>query len=132
MIIPVISGYTASILAVLTVVLMMTVGNARRTTGINLGDGGNEDLLLKIRRHGNLIESAPLFLILLGLLEAVGGPTDAVIGLAIVYVVARLAHAYSLSGKDKPMAARAIGALGTVIGLLGTAGTLAWQLSALG
>ncbi|MBL4836867.1 MAG: MAPEG family protein [Kordiimonadaceae bacterium] len=132
MIIPIISGYTAAILAVLTVVLMMTVGKARQTAGITLGDGGSEELLFKIRRHGNLIESAPLFLILLGFLESAGGPTNAVTGLAIVYVVARLVHAYALSGKDKPMPARAVGALGTVIGLLGTAGTLAWQLSTLG
>ena len=131
MIIPIISGYAAAILAALTVVLMVGAGNARRATGISPGDGGNEELLRKIRRHGNLIESAPLVVILLGFLESTGGPTYAVIGLATVYVLARLSHAYALSGPDTPAAARGIGALGTLIGLLGTSGTLVWHLSTL-
>ena len=129
MTLPLISGYTAAILGLLQIVLMMPVGLARRTIEVSVGDGGNDALLLKIRRHGNLTENAPIFLILLGYLEVTGGPQMAVIGLAAVFTLARFSHAIALSGPNTPAAARAFGAMGTMIGILGTAGTLAWHLS---
>lgn len=131
MTLPIISGYAAAMIGLLQIGLMVTVGNARREVDISLGDGGNEALLMKIRRHGNLTENAPLFLILLGYLEVSGGPTLAVLSLASIFIVARLSHAYALSGPGKPTAARAIGALGTVLGIFGTSGTLVWHLSTL-
>lgn len=129
MTLPLISGYTAALLGTMQIILMMKVGFARRTAQVPFGDAGDGDLLRKIRRHGNLAENAPIFLILLGFLEIIGGPQSAVLGLAIVFVVARLSHSYALSGPDKPVAARAMGAMGTLIGVIGTAGTLVWQLS---
>ena len=129
MTIPIITAYTAVILAVVQVALMMTVGLTRNAVGIPLGDGGNEALLYKMRRHGNLIENAPIFLILLGLYEATGGLSNVVVGLSILFVGARLAHAFALSGPGKPVAARGVGAMGTVGGILGAAGVLAWQMS---
>jgi len=125
---PLISGYTAVLLAMLQVTLMIKVGNARRASNIPLGDGGKPDLLMKIRRHANLAENAPLFLILLGFLESMNGPKMAVITLASVFLVARLSHAYALSGPDKPLAARAVGAFGTVFGVAGGATALLWHL----
>ncbi|PCI51815.1 MAG: glutathione S-transferase [Alphaproteobacteria bacterium] len=126
---PLISGYTAALLGTMQVALMMTVGFARRTAEVSLGDGGNDVLHHKIRRHGNLAENAPIFLILLGLLEITGGQQNIVLGLAVVFVMARLSHAYALSGPGKPVVARAMGAMGTLIGVAGTAGALVWQLS---
>ena len=127
---PYISAYAAAFIGVFQIMLMMTVGFARRTTEISLGDGGNEALLLKIRRHGNLTENAPMFLILLGLLEVTGGPQMALIGFAAVFILARLSHAYALSAPNTPAAARGFGAMGTLIGIVGTAGTLAWHITA--
>jgi len=132
MTLPIITGYAAAILALLQVVLMLLAGNARNAKGISVGDGGDEELLYKLRRHGNLTENAPLFLILLALLEISGGSLMAVEGFAIVFIVARLSHAYALSGPGRPLPTRVIGALGTVIGILGAAGTLVWHLSSLG
>lgn len=131
MTLPLISAYAAALLGIFQIALMMTVGLARNAAGISLGDGGNEALLLKIRRHGNLTENAPIFLILLGLLEGTGGPQMAVIGLATVFILARFSHAFALSGPNKPVAARAFGAFGTLIGVAGTAGTLVWHLTAM-
>lgn len=132
MTLPIISGYAAALLAILQVALMASVGNARRAVGVPLGDGGNPELLMNIRRHANLTESAPLFLILLALLEITGGNTLIVSGIAALYVLARISHAFALSGPDQPAAARAFGALGTLIGLAGTAFVLLWHLSPIG
>ena len=129
MTLPIISGYTAAFLGVLQIFLMMNVGITRQKSGISLGDGGNEALLYKIRRHGNLTENAPLFLILLGFLEIAGSRPPYLLGLVAIFVVARLSHAYALSGPGKSNAARGIGAMGTVAGILGAAFLLAWQLS---
>lgn len=128
---PLISGYAAAFLGIMQVALMLTVGLTRTSSGISLGDGGDENLLRKIRRHGNLTENAPIFLILLGFLEISGGPQMAVIGFAALFVVARISHAFALSSANAPLIARAIGALGTIIGIAGTAGTLVWYLSSM-
>lgn len=126
---PIISGYTAALLGIMQATLMMTVGFARRSTGVSLGDDGNALLLLKIRRHGNLVENAAIFLILLSLLEVIGGTETLVLSFASIFVVARLSHAYALSKQNIPNFPRGIGAMGTFIGIAGTAAALVWQLS---
>lgn len=129
MTLPVIAALAASVLAVLQAVLMLTVGNKRRADSVAFGDGGDVELLRLIRRHGNLIENAPMFLILLALLEILGGSSNVVITLAVVFVLARFSHALALSGPAMPLAFRIFGALGTLVGLLGTAGFLAYTAS---
>lgn len=131
MTLPIIAALAAAILAVMQVILMVTVGNRRRTSAISFGDGGDADMLRVMRRHGNFIENAPMFLILLSLLEILGGSQSIVLGLATVFVVTRISHAIALSSATAPTAFRVIGALGTIIGLLGGAGTLAWQVSSM-
>lgn len=132
MTLPLISGYAAAFIAIFQVALMMTVGLTRGARKIPLGDGGDQALLLKIRRHGNLTENAPIFLILLGFLEVAGGPQMAIAGFAVLFILARLSHAFALSGNDRPVAARAFGAFGTILSIAGTAGTLVWQLTMMG
>ena len=67
---PVITALTAALVALLQTGLMLAVGITRLQTGIGIGDDGQEPILSKIRRHANLTENAPIFLIVLGLLAA--------------------------------------------------------------
>jgi hypothetical protein len=53
---PFISALTAGILILLQPVLMFGVILARRRNHQSIGDGGQQDLLLAIRRHGNFAE----------------------------------------------------------------------------
>lgn len=129
MTLPLISAYAGAAITVLQIFLMMRVGLYRTENKISVGDNNDEVLLYRIRAHANLIENAPLFLILLTTLEITGGSRLAVLGLAIMFVVARIAHAIALSKPKGPQPARAVGALGTMLGLLGAAGTLVWHLS---
>ncbi len=131
MTLPITAALAASFLAVMQVILMVTVGNRRRTSAISFGDGGDADMLRITRRHGNFVENAPMFLILLTLLEMVGGSQSIVLGLAVIFIVTRISHAIALSSATSPTAFRAIGALGTLIGLLGGAVFLAWQVSSM-
>ncbi len=129
MTLPVTAALAAAVLAVLQVVLMFAVGRMRGAKNIPFGDGGDAVLLRLTRRHGNLIENAPMFLILLSLLELIGGSGAVVTAFAGLFLVARLSHAIALSSDSAPLAFRVVGALGTIISLLGTAGFLAYHVT---
>ena len=85
--------------AILHVWLSLRVSRLRRPLAIGIGDGGNEVLLRRIRAHGNFAENVPIFLILLGLLEFATGGNLWLWGTAILFIIARLLHAF---GMDRP------------------------------
>ena len=86
------------------------VGFKRLKTNTGIGDGGDERLARRIRVHGNLIENAPIFLILLVLLELTGTGKIKVAALGFVFVLGRLAHAIGYSQSASPTAPlRAVG-----------------------
>jgi len=117
---PIVTAYVAGLIGILQFALMMAVGLARGPAGVSLGDGGNETLQRNIRRHGNLTENAPIFILLLGLLELAGGNATYVLYLGALFVVARLAHALALSGVAAGVL-RPVGAFGTLISGVGSA-----------
>lgn len=76
--------------------LWMGVTAARGPLGSSIGDGGNPQLLLKIRRHGNFIEWVPFTLLLMVLAEA-QGTTDVWLYVAGgLLLLGRLAHPFGL------------------------------------
>ena len=87
----------AGILGLLTVVLGMNVGRMRGKKRISLGDGGDAEMTAAIRAHGNLIEWAPLCLLLIWLTHGPYGNRSVAI-LAVVLTVARFCHAGGLFG----------------------------------
>lgn len=123
---PFISALTASVIVVLQLTLMMLVGFKRLGYNQGLGDGGHGDLLMAIRRHGNLAENAALFVVTLALVELIGGSSMVVVGLGIAFVFVRFSHAIGLTISDGPTAPRAIGAFGTLIVMGGAALYLAF------
>jgi len=131
MTLPIITALAAAFLAIMQLILMVTVGNRRRASAISIGDGGDEDMLRLMRRHGNFIENAPMVLILLMLLEVLGIGQSIIIGIAVLFIVTRISHAISMSSANAPVAFRVIGALGTLLSLLGGAVMLARQATTL-
>ncbi len=123
-----VTSTTAAILALLQCVLMMSAGLGRGAASVSIGDGGNEALLVKIRRHGNLIENAPIFLILLGFLETIASGSIFVLIFASLFTIARFSHPLGLKVDAGVNAFRFVGAFGTLISILGTAITLLWFL----
>ena len=132
---PEITALTATYLIVLQIVLMMSVGLHRASAKVGVGHGEDENLLRKIRRHGNLAENAALFLVALALAEISGAPSYYVTILAVLFVVARTSHALgftSLAGSHATQisgfaALRAVGAFGTAASGVGVAVLLAVQ-----
>ena len=114
---PVVTGLTAAALGILNIILVVYVGTARAKYKVHLGDGGHEALNRRVRMHGNLAENAPIFLILLGLVELTGRYHMTVAIIAPLFVLFRIIHPIGLSAymSKRPNPFRGIGALGTVI-----------------
>ncbi|MEM9137076.1 MAG: MAPEG family protein [Cyanobacteria bacterium P01_F01_bin.42] len=117
----------AAVMAIFQVMLMLQVGFTRLNTQIGIGSGGNDTLERKIRVHGNLTENAPMFLLLLALLEGIGMSSTIIGVIGLVFFLVRISHAYALTYTSGPHPLRTVGAFGTVICLVGTAGTLIFQ-----
>lgn len=104
-----ITALYAGLTGLLLVYTSIRVTMARVKYKVNAGDGGVPEMLGAIRTQGNLIEYAPMALILMALLE-VGGTAPWVLHvLGIAFFVGRLIHA-SVNITAKPGAARGIGA----------------------
>lgn len=110
-----ITGLYAGICGLLLVVLYVRVSQRRLATKIGVGSGGDAELEQRVRAHGNLVEAAPLALILLYLIEQTGLDSMYVHALGAIFVAARLAHAQGMSSTTGRSAGRLYGSLVTVI-----------------
>jgi hypothetical protein len=120
MILP-ISLTIAAAAVLLHIWLAMRVGQLRTRLKISVGDDGNPALLRRMRAHSNFIESTPLFLILLVLVEHGAGSSLWLWGAAILFILARILHAFGMD-RQSPSPLRMAGMLLTVLVLVGLAG----------
>src|SRR5260370_18001753 len=82
----------AGLLGLLAAVLTVNVGIMRGRKKINLGDGGDPEMIAAIRAHANLIEFAPLCLLLIYMAsDFYGFWTTA--ALSVLFLLARVLHA---------------------------------------
>lgn len=105
----IITPFFASLLAMIYMVLSIRVIGARRDQRISLGDQGNDVLLRRMRVHSNFAEYAPLAILLLLMLELMGGAHWLLYGLGLFLLVGRSVHAYGLSCQPEPMNFRVVG-----------------------
>lgn len=91
-----ISSLYAGLLALLIVWLSIRVIKLRQAKLVPLGDGGEPELQVAIRAHGNATEYIPISLILLILLELGGANTVLVHAGGIAILTGRLLHARGL------------------------------------
>lgn len=90
--IPEVTVLYAGILGLMAIALGATAGLMRGREGISIGDGGNQELLLRMRRHANFVENVPLALILIALLEMQGVSATAIHGMGVALLVGRSLH----------------------------------------
>ena len=84
---------------ILNPVLMFRIGLVRQKRKINLGDGGDADMLARIRTHGNFTEVAPLALIGLIAIAMMDGAPIMLHLFGAVYFVGRILHFLGMSGQ---------------------------------
>ncbi len=86
----------AAIFGVLHFVFTLRVGAYRGINKISLGDGGDKELLKRIRGHGNFVENVPIGLILLLLNELNGLDEKYLLLLGGLFLVARVLHYFTI------------------------------------
>ncbi|MGE4063573.1 MAG: MAPEG family protein [Rhodospirillaceae bacterium] len=111
---------TASILALMCLLLAARVSGARLKHRISLGDRGNEELLVRMRIHGNFVEFVPFVLILMALLELTGADRSILIAAGAILVLSRISHMIGMP-RPAPNLFRAGGATGTYLLMAGLA-----------
>ena len=108
--------FYASSLTILALILSFLTGRQRFKTETNLGIGDDFGMLQITRAHGNLIENALFFLILMFLLETVAEvPSVSLMILGDIFLLARIAHAYGITRPEAKSIFRMLGTLGSII-----------------
>ncbi len=139
MIAPVTAAAIGAVLLVFQQCLTLTVGLHRASTGIGVGVGNDEDLERKVRRQGNFVENAPIFVVMLALSEMLGAPQIVIFWFGIAFVVARIFHAMAFTNTAGSHGGnggaifrlyRVIGAFGTLLSGAGLGGYLLYMLAA--
>lgn len=105
----------AGLLGLLSLILSALSGRLRGKVGASIGDGGNKEMLLSMRRHANFVEYVPLALLLIALLEMNAVSSTAIHTLGAALVVCRIAHAIGLRTDTMNTAGRFIGHAGTFL-----------------
>ncbi len=118
-----------ALLGLLWVPFTLRVGLYRLKNEINLGDGGDAELLRRIRGQGNFTESVPLAVALLIVMELVGAPGVWLHTLGATLLVGRLLHYLGVTGLG-PFVCRPVGMVATLsVYLAGSAWIIYSQLA---
>jgi uncharacterized protein len=83
-------------LAAIYLILWMRVTMVRSAAGVSIGDGGNKELLHRIRQHGNCAEWSSFVLILMMLAEGMNAPDLYVHISGALLLIGRIAHPFGL------------------------------------
>jgi hypothetical protein len=119
-----ISTIYAAILGLLFVPFTFYVGSYRVKHKILLLDGGDKELARRIRAQGNFVETVPLAVILIVLMELNGATAAWLHSLGSVLVVARVMHYLTIATNPANTVPRALGMVGTLGVYLAAAGWL--------
>ncbi len=89
---------TLYVLPLLAIWFALWIGVTSTRSGLNcsIGDNGDANLLLKIRRHGNFIEWVPFVLVLMMLAELQGAGSLWLHAAGLLLLIGRAAHPFGL------------------------------------
>ena len=123
-----ITAIYAGLLAILALALSFRAGGFRGKTGISVlfGEPQNMELAERVRVHQNFLEYVPIMLILMGIVELNSGSTTFLHSVGALLIVSRIAHAIGLKHDNMAHPGRLIGAAGTALLTLVTAGYTLW------
>ena len=101
--------------------LALRIGRLRMAKKVSIGHGGDILIETRMRTQANFVENTPFVLILLALIELAKGSQTWLWLVAIVYILARIAHAFGME-RPAPNKLRAGGVIISTLVLLGLAG----------
>jgi uncharacterized membrane protein YecN with MAPEG domain len=109
-----VSGFYCALTTLLALFLSARVVQLRARFKVGIGNGDHPEIYIARRAHGNLLENAPLGLLLLAMAELDGLHAGWLHLFGTVLLVSRLLHAIGLTqGKGKTNIGRLLGVLGT-------------------
>jgi uncharacterized membrane protein YecN with MAPEG domain len=108
---------SAAAAGILSLWLMIRVGQVRVSEKVNVGDGGNEKVLRRMRAQANFVENTPFVLALIAVIELTGKGTPWLAYVAAVYFVGRIAHAFGMEGGQFGIG-RTVGTIVTLLTML--------------
>ena len=88
----------AAAAAILNIWLGIRIGQLRTALKISIGDGGNEQVIRRMRAQSNFIENAPLVLVLIGAIELARPGNTILAAVAAVFIVGRVLHGLGMDG----------------------------------
>jgi uncharacterized protein len=112
-----VTGVYAAALTVLYLFLTARVIIFRRVNRVSLGDGNDEELLRRMRAHGNFAEYVPLGLLLMGIAEVQGSQTWLLHVVGLMLLAGRLMHGLNFTFALKSMPLRTVGMMLTLTAL---------------
>jgi hypothetical protein len=128
MIVPV-SAVFAAILGLLLIFLSLLVSRHRLKLKQGLGVSEDIDFQATVRAHANLVEYAPMGLIMLAVAELNGVPGALIYWTGMGFVVGRLLHAFGMiNGRGGPHIARMAGILLTWLAIVVLSLLLMWNV----
>ena len=113
----------SGLLILLLVVLSARVVMGRQKHRVALGDGGNDDMVLRGRVFGNASEYIPVGIAALAVLTLLGMPAYTIHAVGGVLFLGRVLHASGLTA-GKPTPGRLLGMVLTYLALIAAAGML--------
>lgn len=111
-----VTPFYVALIALLAMTLSVMTGLARGRHNVALGDGGKPDMLLAMRRFGNLVEYAPLALLVLLMLELRGLPPGWLHAYGATLLALRILHPAILYGAGGATTARRTGRIAAAAG----------------
>lgn len=124
-----ITGLYAALSTLLVLALALRVIMRRKAERIGIGDNGDRELAKRVRAHANAIETLPLGLLLLLVLEWNQTRPGLLHVFGVMLVAGRVLHAYGMSRSSGPSQGRIIGMSLTLLVLLAMAALLLWQFA---
>ncbi len=113
-----ITAFYASLLVPLFLLLSVRIVRMRFGARVSIGDGGDKELLRRIRVHANFAEYVPFALVLMGLAESLALDARLLHGAGVVLLLGRAAHAYGMSQSKDILPLRSGGVIATSLVLI--------------
>ncbi|MDP3551713.1 MAG: MAPEG family protein [Novosphingobium sp.] len=115
----------AAAAAAINIWLSIRIGMLRTSKKISIGDGGDMDLIARMRAQANFIENTPIMLVLIAVIELARTGNIYLMGVAGAFMLGRVAHGVGMDGGPL-MPLRGVGTLVTMLSQLGLA---VWAVS---
>ncbi|MCY1671404.1 MAPEG family protein [Novosphingobium sp. SL115] len=104
--------------AAINIWLSIRIGMIRTAKKISIGDGGDLDLICRMRAQANFVENTPIVLVMIAAIELARHGNPYLMGAAAIYTLGRVAHGIGMDGG--PLGAlRGVGTLTTMLTQLG-------------